>query len=155
MVLKLLSAIVKQILLIGDTSVPEALGTKLKRGAEQLGISEKFKISVSYHSPALNYSPSMGTKRGKILYRLAGKRSLEWWGYQQNLLEKIKELKNSGLGYRKIAYWLNDNSYKTPIGRPFKNTHVFSILKKRRLRDERYGQAPDITIRDVHIKTKR
>ena len=92
MVLKLLSAIVKQILLIGDTSVPEALGTKLKRGAEQLGISEKFKISVSYHSPALNYSPSMGTKRGKILYRLAGKRSLEWWGYQQNLLEKIKEL---------------------------------------------------------------
>lgn len=82
----------KQILLIGDTSLPEALGTKLERGAKQLGISDKFKISASYHSPALNYSPSMRTKRGKIFYRLADKRSLEWWSYQKMLLAKIKQL---------------------------------------------------------------
>ena len=75
--------------------------------------------------------------------------------YQIFLYEKIKELKNSGLGYRKIAYWLNDNGYKTPRGHSFKSGHVYSILKKRRLRDEKYSQAPDITIRDVHIKTKR
>ena len=74
---------------------------------------------------------------------------------QSFLYEKIIELKNSGKGYRKIAYWLNDSGYKTPKGHSFKNTHVFSILKKRRLRDEKYGQVPDIKIRDVHIKIKR
>ena len=75
--------------------------------------------------------------------------------YQIFLYEKIKELKNSGLGYRKIAYWLNDNEYKTPRGHSFKSGHVYSILKKRRLRDEKYSQAPKIEVRDVHIKTKR
>ena len=29
--------------------------------------------------------------------------------YQNKLHKKILELKKSGLGYRKIAYWLNDN----------------------------------------------
>ena len=53
--------------------------------------------------------------------------------YQNKLHKKILELKNSGLGYRKIAYLLNDNDYKTPSGRSIKSGHVYSILKKRRL----------------------
>ena len=75
--------------------------------------------------------------------------------YQNKLHKKILELKKSGLGYRKIAYWLNDNGYKTPRGYSFKGGHVYSILKKRRLRDEKYSQAPKIEVRDVHMKTKR
>ena len=75
--------------------------------------------------------------------------------YQNFLYEKIKELKNSGLGYRKIAKWFNDKGYETPRGYPFKNTDVFSILKKRQLRDEKYSQAPEIEIRDVHMKIKK
>ena len=75
--------------------------------------------------------------------------------YQNKLHKKILELKKSGLGYRKIAYWLNDNGYKTPRGTSFKSGHAYSILKKRRLRDEKYSQAPEIEVRDVHIKTKR
>ena len=62
--------------------------------------------------------------------------------YQNILHDKIKELHDSGLGYRRIAYWLNENGYKTPRGCEFKNTHVFSILKKRRLRVERLKQKP-------------
>ena len=34
--------------------------------------------------------------------------------YQDELHDKIKELHDSGLGYRRIAYWLNENQYKTP-----------------------------------------
>ena len=75
--------------------------------------------------------------------------------YQNKLHKKILELKKSGLGYRKIAYWLNDNGYKTPRRHLFKSGHVYSILKKRRLRDEKYSQAPEIYVRDVRIKTKR
>ena len=47
--------------------------------------------------------------------------------YQDELHDKIKELHDSGLGYRKIDYWLNENQYKTPRGHEFKNTHVHSI----------------------------
>ena len=38
---------------------------------------------------------------------------------------------DSGMGYRKIARWLNENAYKTIRGHEFKNTHVFSVLKRR------------------------
>ena len=75
--------------------------------------------------------------------------------YQNKLHKKILELKKSGLGYRRTAYWLNYNGYKTPSGHSFKSGHVYSILKKRRLRDEKYSQAPKIEIRDVRLKTKR
>ena len=75
--------------------------------------------------------------------------------YQNKLHKKILELKKSGLGYRRIAYWLNDNGYKTPRGHSFKSGHVYSILKKRRLRNEKYSQAPEIEVRDIRIKTKR
>ena len=75
--------------------------------------------------------------------------------YQIKLHKKILELQKSGLGYRKIAYWLNENGYKTPRGYLFKSGHVYSILKKWRLRDEKYSQVPEIEVRDVHIKTKR
>ena len=57
--------------------------------------------------------------------------------YQHILHDKIKELYEGGLGYRRIAYWLNDNGYKTPKGNEFKNNHVHSILKKRRLSNKR------------------
>jgi hypothetical protein len=60
--------------------------------------------------------------------------------YQTELHDIIQNLQVEGLGYRKIAVWLNENGYKTPTGKRFFNTHVFSILKKKRLRDERLNQ---------------
>jgi len=83
----------KQLLLIGDTSIPEALGSKLIRGSTKCGVKRNWEINVTYHSPATNYSPSMSLKRGKIFYRLSGKRSWEWWGYQRLLMSIIKEKK--------------------------------------------------------------
>ena len=83
----------KRLLLIGDTSLPEALGTKLLRGAKALELANQWEMSVSYHSPAPNYSASMNRKSGKIFYRLADKRSWEWWSYQQSLQRQINELK--------------------------------------------------------------
>ena len=83
----------KRLLLIGDTSLPEALGSKLMRGAKNLELNREWGISISYHSPAPNYSPSMNRKRGKLFYRLADKRSWEWWGFQELLLQKVKKIK--------------------------------------------------------------
>jgi hypothetical protein len=60
--------------------------------------------------------------------------------YQTELHDIIQNLHDEGMGYRKIAVWLNENGYKTKTGKRFFNTHVFSILKKKRLRDERLNQ---------------
>ena len=72
--------------------------------------------------------------------------------YQNELHDKIKELHDSGLGYRKIAYWLNENQYKTPRGHEFKNTHVHSILKKRRIRNERINRPYELTFGEWYKK---
>tara|TARA_Y100001934_G_scaffold76508_1_gene95186 strand:+ start:260 stop:469 length:210 start_codon:yes stop_codon:yes gene_type:complete len=47
------------------------------------------------------------------------------------------------MGYRKIAEWLNKQGYKTVRGKKFFNTHVFSILKKKRIREERLNALPE------------
>ena len=60
--------------------------------------------------------------------------------YQQFLHDTIKDLHDGGMGYRKIAVWLNEKGYQTPRGKRFFNNHVFSILKKKRLRDERLNR---------------
>mgnify|MGYP001207404595 CR=1 FL=1 len=72
--------------------------------------------------------------------------------YQEFLFQKISELHKSGLGYRRISYWLKENGYKTPRGHEFKNTHVFSILKKRRLREERINKPYELTYGEWYIK---
>ena len=59
-----------------------------------------------------------------------------WTDAQQETHDLIKSLHDGGMGYRKIAQWLNENGYTTSRGHEFKNTHVFSILKKKKLRDE-------------------
>ena len=58
---------------------------------------------------------------------------------------------DSGMGYRKIAYWLNEHGYTTPRGHEFKNTHVFSILKKERVRDERLNKCYKFEIENLRI----
>jgi spore maturation protein CgeB len=84
---------VNKLLLLADTSLQEAMGTKLLRAGLMLGIAKEWDVSVIYTSPAPNYSPSMKRKRGKIFYRLADKRSWEWWDFQKVLLTTIEELK--------------------------------------------------------------
>ena len=60
--------------------------------------------------------------------------------YQEFLHDTISDLHDGGMGYRKIAQWLNEKRYQTLRGNLFSNTHVHSILKKKRLRDERLNQ---------------
>jgi len=72
--------------------------------------------------------------------------------YQNELHDKIKELHDNGLGYRKIAYWLNENQYKTPRGHEFKNNHVYSILKKRRIRNERIKRPYELSFGEWYFR---
>ena len=43
---------------------------------------------------------------------------------------------DTGIGYCRIAYCLNEQGYTTPRGHKLKNTHVFSIFEKEEMRDK-------------------
>ena len=57
--------------------------------------------------------------------------------YQEFLYNLCTSLKKKGLGYRKISYYLNQNGYKSVRGKEIKNTSVYSILKKGKMRVDR------------------
>jgi len=75
--------------------------------------------------------------------------------YQQELWEIITEKHDSGMGYRRISYWLNEHGYKTPRGHEFKNTHVFSILKKKKIADGRMIKRFEPKIENLKFSIKK
>ncbi len=72
--------------------------------------------------------------------------------YQDFLYRKITELRASGLGYKRVSRWMNKNGYKTPRGHEFKHNHVFSILKKRRIREERINKPYELTYGEWYVR---
>jgi spore maturation protein CgeB len=81
-----------RLLLLADTTSPEALGTKLLNGAAHAGLTPE-QVGVAYTSAAPAFSPSMARRRGKVFYRLADRRPWEWWGFQRDLLTRLSSLK--------------------------------------------------------------
>ena len=59
--------------------------------------------------------------------------------YQKNLLSIIDSLRDNGFSYRRITKYFNSNNIKTPRGNTWGVTgnSVYSMIKKRRLREER------------------
>ena len=53
-----------------------------------------------------------------------------WSEEQQETHDLTKSLHDSGLGYRKIAQHLNEKGIKTVKGNDWKNTQVYSVLKR-------------------------
>ena len=75
--------------------------------------------------------------------------------YQLKLWKIIKEKHDTGMGYRRISDWLNKHGYKTPRGKKFKNNHVFSILKKRKIADERMLRRYEPIIENLKLVVRR
>ena len=55
------------------------------------------------------------------------------------------------MGYRTIAQWLNKNTHKTMTGHEVKNTDIFSILKKKKLRDKRLNIKHKFEIKNTSL----
>tara|TARA_B100001123_G_C14936677_1_gene877957 strand:+ start:112 stop:420 length:309 start_codon:yes stop_codon:yes gene_type:complete len=75
-----------------------------------------------------------------------------WFGAyadkSQELHSLIEEMRAEGLGYRRIAKRLNALGITSPRGCTWLPPSVYSILKKRRLRDGRLNAPPEITVSD-------
>ena len=57
--------------------------------------------------------------------------------YQFFLYETIAEQRDKGKNFHQIAEWLNKKGYLSVRGKKFKGNHVHSIMKKKRLKDEK------------------
>ena len=75
--------------------------------------------------------------------------------YQQSLYNKILSLREKGMNYVEIANWLNENNYKTPRGRFFRNNHVHSIVKKRRRRLDIIQKEPTQSLSNISLRYKK
>ena len=76
-----------------------------------------FNFSITFHSPTLfgnHYS-----------------------AYQLFLYELITEHREKGKTFDQIAEWLNKKGYLSVRGKKFKGNHLHSIVKKKRLKDEK------------------
>ena len=58
--------------------------------------------------------------------------------YQFFLYETITEQRKKGKTFDQIADWLNKKGYLSVRGKKFKGNHVHSIVKKKRLKDEKF-----------------
>ena len=57
--------------------------------------------------------------------------------YQFFLYETITEQRKKGKTFDQIAEWLNEKGYLSVRGKKFKGNHVHSIVKKKRLKNEK------------------
>ena len=57
--------------------------------------------------------------------------------YQFFLYETIIEQRERGKTFDQIAVWLNRKGYLSVRGKKFRGAHIHSILKKKRLKDEK------------------
>ncbi len=57
--------------------------------------------------------------------------------YQFFLYETIIEQREKGQTFDQVAEWLNKKGYLSVRGKKFKSNHVHSIVKKKRLKDEK------------------
>ena len=66
--------------------------------------------------------------------------------HQQVLYDTVSDFRDKGWTFEKIADWLNNNGYKSARGKVFRSSHVHSIIKKKRLRDQRISKECQMTI---------
>ena len=60
--------------------------------------------------------------------------------YQHLIYDIISEKLDKGMNYKQIADWLNENGYTTVRGKRFRNAHTHSILKKKKMSDEKHNR---------------
>jgi hypothetical protein len=71
--------------------------------------------------------------------------------HQQYLYDTILKFRDQGWSYIKISQWFNDNNILTPRGKQFIPPSVFSIVKKKRISNERFNRTFPSKINDADI----
>ena len=84
---------------------------------------------------AVGYSPAVLSKINAIIGSYVTEDQIDPYG----VLYRIRgSLNNLGLTFDQIAEWLNKEGYLSVRGKKFKGNHVHSIVKKKRMKDEKF-----------------
>lgn len=75
----------------------------------------------------------------------------EYLQYLFNRICKYKEDILTPIGYIKISQIFNDEGLKTPLGKIFTNSHVHSIYKKGKIREERVNREDIVQVSQPEI----
>ena len=76
---------------------------------------------------------SVKVRTDKFVYQQLEKYSPQ----QEEIFNLIKSLRESGMGYRKISYYLNKRGILTHKGKSWRTGHVYSVLKRHNERLDR------------------
>ena len=71
--------------------------------------------------------------------------------HQQFLYDTISEFRDKNWTFKQIAGWLNNKGYTSARGRKFGSSHVHSIIKKRRLRDQQISKKSKVIISNFDL----
>jgi len=82
-------------------------------------------------------------------------RGINYSSYQHELYELCKKMRDEGKTLPYIANWLTENGYKSARGKVLKNPHIHSILKKKKLADERISERFIPNIENMRLTLKR
>ena len=77
----------------------------------------------------------VSVQTNKLMSRRGG---IGYSNSQKATHDLIKSLHENGLGYRRIAHYLNDKNITTQTGKQWKGNHVFAVLKRYKERDFKY-----------------
>jgi hypothetical protein len=92
------------------------------------------------------------TVRFKIVLRTKSLMIGAYSDYQIELSNKVLYLRDSlKLTYKAIAEFLIENGYRSPRGCDLSSESVFSIYKKRKIRDARLQAPPKIRLENIRI----
>ena len=126
----------------------------MKKGRTYSTVTDKVSIGgASRQSPKVqNYDPIKGhSLRLSVVLRLSNLWTSHYSPYQQELFNIINELHGQGWNFPLISTWLNDNGYKTPRGKVFKENIVWSIYTKRNRSITRFNREYGPIINDIGI----
>ncbi len=72
--------------------------------------------------------------------------------HQQELFDIISKFhEQDGWNFKQISDYLNENGYKTPRGKVFKENHVWSIYIKKQKSIQRFSREYDHVITDMKV----
>jgi len=57
----------------------------------------------------------------------------------------------NGWNFKQISDWLNENGYKTPREKQFRQNHVWSIYVKKKRSIQRFNREYDHVIKDMRV----
>ena len=108
-------------------------------------VTERVKKEVSYESIMMTFTICIKTSTLT--------KTTHYTGYQQNLFNEIKRLKeDEGYGYKRISYILHEKGYRSMrTDSILRHNYIYSLYKKGKIREKRINRDFKPIIKDIMV----